>query len=221
MSASLKLLAQQLDLSVSTVARALREDVAIKAETRARVAEAARELGYRPSHAARALVSGRSRVVGLHLVGLHAFYVQMALRLERLIAADGYSTVLSTASTPPAAWISDGDICIGGLADELERALGGRPVGAIAEHPRADFVAVDLAEPTRPAVAPLAASGCVSIARVGPSFRDEPRVAAYRAAVAEAGLEPIFIDTVDVTRASARAALVEHALTRGAPDAVL
>lgn len=64
---TLKELAARLDLSIPTVSRALagHEQVALK--TRQRVAEAARDLGYVPNTAARALVSGRSGFVGLVL----------------------------------------------------------------------------------------------------------------------------------------------------------
>ncbi len=57
---TLKDLAARLDLSVATVSRALSGHERIALRTRERVAEAARELGYAPNRAARALVSGRS-----------------------------------------------------------------------------------------------------------------------------------------------------------------
>lgn len=48
-----------------TVSRALRGDPRVKAETRDRVVEAARRLGYRPDLAARALKQGRSGLIGV------------------------------------------------------------------------------------------------------------------------------------------------------------
>jgi len=64
---TLKQLAKELDVSITTVSRALagREEVALK--TRQRVAEAAKAHGYTPNRAARALVSGRSGFVGFVL----------------------------------------------------------------------------------------------------------------------------------------------------------
>lgn len=56
-------LAARLALNGSTVSRALRGDPRISAETRARVEEAAREAGYRPNLAARALAEGKTRNV--------------------------------------------------------------------------------------------------------------------------------------------------------------
>jgi LacI family transcriptional regulator len=64
---TLKDLAARLDISVATVSRALAGNDRIAAATRERVAEAAREIGYVPNRAARALVSGRSGFVGLVL----------------------------------------------------------------------------------------------------------------------------------------------------------
>ena len=64
---TLKELAERLDVSITTVSRALSGDPAIALKTRERVAEAARTYGYVPNTAARTLVSGRSGFVGLVL----------------------------------------------------------------------------------------------------------------------------------------------------------
>jgi len=62
---TLKQLAEELDLSVATVSRALGgyQDIALK--TRERVAAKARDLGYVPNNAGRMLVSGATRTVCL------------------------------------------------------------------------------------------------------------------------------------------------------------
>jgi LacI family transcriptional regulator len=64
---TLKELAEKLDISVATASRALAGHSRIAKATRERVAEAAREYGYVPNTAARALVSGRSGFAGLVL----------------------------------------------------------------------------------------------------------------------------------------------------------
>lgn len=64
---TLKDLAAKLDISVATASRALAGHDRIALKTRERVAEAAREIGYVPNRAARALVSGRSGFAGLAL----------------------------------------------------------------------------------------------------------------------------------------------------------
>jgi LacI family transcriptional regulator len=67
MSASLKSIAQQTNLSVRTVAYILNTDRAklFRPETRQRVVAAAAELGYRPNSAAKAMRTGRIDAVGL------------------------------------------------------------------------------------------------------------------------------------------------------------
>jgi DNA-binding LacI/PurR family transcriptional regulator len=52
-------------VSHQTVSRVLNESAHVSPETRARVLEAMRMLGYRPSSIARALVTGRSKTVGV------------------------------------------------------------------------------------------------------------------------------------------------------------
>lgn len=63
-SVSLKVLAAHLDLTVSTVSRALNDYADISPKTRARVKRAADELGYRPNQTARRLSLGSPETVG-------------------------------------------------------------------------------------------------------------------------------------------------------------
>lgn len=64
---TLKELATRLDVSITTVSRALAGHEQIALKTRQRVVEAARAYGYVPNTAARTLVSGRSGFVGFVL----------------------------------------------------------------------------------------------------------------------------------------------------------
>jgi len=68
---SLRDLARHLDLSPTTVSRALNGYPEVNATTRARVAELAAELGYRPNNRARSLATGRAMAVG-HVVPVAA-----------------------------------------------------------------------------------------------------------------------------------------------------
>jgi LacI family transcriptional regulator len=58
-------LARECGVSVATVSRALNGQPQVSVDTRRQIQEAARRIGYRPSHSARALVRGRSDAVGL------------------------------------------------------------------------------------------------------------------------------------------------------------
>lgn len=99
---TLKQLAEELDLSVATVSRALGgyEDIALK--TRERVAAKAREIGYVPNSAGRMLVSGRSGFVGLVIPAsgpafLDSFIGQFVLGLGEGLAAEGCDLFMSIA----------------------------------------------------------------------------------------------------------------------------
>ncbi len=61
----LKDLARELNVSITTVSRALNGFSDVNEETRARVVEAAERLGYRANMNARRLVTGRSHTIGL------------------------------------------------------------------------------------------------------------------------------------------------------------
>ena len=63
--ATLHSVAAAAGVSHQTVSRVLNGMPKVSAATRARVLDAVRELGYRPNSAARALVTGRSRTLGV------------------------------------------------------------------------------------------------------------------------------------------------------------
>jgi LacI family transcriptional regulator len=102
---TLKELASRLDVSITTVSRALAGDPAIAAGTRQRVAEAAREYGYVPNTAARALVSGRSNFVGLVLPIrgpnlVDSFLGEFITGLGEGVVSRGCDLMLATAAEP-------------------------------------------------------------------------------------------------------------------------
>jgi LacI family transcriptional regulator len=97
---TLKDLAASLGVSVATVSRALAGSNRIAESTKMRVAEAARESGYVPNRAARALVSGRSDFAGLVLPirghGLEdAFLGELVSGLGTGLAAHGIDLFLA------------------------------------------------------------------------------------------------------------------------------
>lgn len=63
--ATIKDIAKHLTISVSTVSRALNDDKNIRSETRQRVLEAAKELGYQPNPIATNLKFGKTNTVGV------------------------------------------------------------------------------------------------------------------------------------------------------------
>jgi len=57
--------AREAGVSYQTVSRVLNDSPRLRPETRARVLEVIEQLGYRPNQAARALVTSKSRVIGV------------------------------------------------------------------------------------------------------------------------------------------------------------
>jgi LacI family transcriptional regulator len=98
----MKDIARELGVSVVTVSKALRNHDDISEETRARVLQRMRDLNYRPNLAARALVTGRSFIVGFVVPGLlHSFFGEIAKGLTNVFRKKGYGLVMSTSEEDP------------------------------------------------------------------------------------------------------------------------
>jgi LacI family transcriptional regulator len=99
---TIKDIAENLGVAASTVGRALSQDSRISAATRARVAQAAQDLGYVAHSAARQMRSQRSLLVGLVIPDvLNAFYSTAAQAISRSFDEAGYQTVLSISEDKP------------------------------------------------------------------------------------------------------------------------
>src|SRR5919202_597953 len=102
MAVTMKDIAEDLNLSVVTISKVLRDHPDISAETRDRVLKRMKEVNYRPNLAARALVTGRSYAIGLVVPDLvHPFYGQVAKALSSVLRTKGYSLVLSSSEDDP------------------------------------------------------------------------------------------------------------------------
>jgi LacI family transcriptional regulator len=87
-------------VSQPTVSRALRNNPKVSEETRQRVRDAAKALGYVPSETGRALSSGRTRRIGLLLTDLdNQFYPHVIAPMHRELERLGYQLVLQTESS--------------------------------------------------------------------------------------------------------------------------
>jgi len=89
-------------VGIATVSRALNGDPEIAATTRARVLSACRDLGYKPSSAARSLKRGRSESVGVAILSRHApvilnpYYAEVLGGVEMALEAADYHLLLSS-----------------------------------------------------------------------------------------------------------------------------
>ena len=98
----MKDIARDLDVSVITVSKALRNHADISSQTKARVLKRAQELNYRPNLAARALVTGRTKMMGLIVPDLvHSFFAEVARGLSRVLHKSGYSVLISASDESP------------------------------------------------------------------------------------------------------------------------
>ncbi len=222
MHLTMQQLAEQLDLSIGTVSRALAGDTAIAAATRARVAEAAKRLGYQPNTFARALTTGRTRIIGIHLANYSSFFVEMALRLERVVSADGYMPVVHAFSARIAAWRPDGEIVLG--EDMPPETTPGMPRVGSGAHPAHDYVSVSFLDATAEGVRHLVKTGCRRIAALvdlRPIPEPSERERGYSLAMEEAGLEPMALVLGGPTRADGRAAILGFCKRAKPPDAVI
>ena len=79
-------------LSQSTVSRTFRSSDLVTAETKARVMEAAEQLGYHPHALARSLITGKSRIIGVVVTSDYKeFYGNMLAELSQLLQPLNYN----------------------------------------------------------------------------------------------------------------------------------
>lgn len=90
--------ARRAGVSQSAVSRVFTPGASASARTVAKVRKAAEELGYRPNVLARAMVSGKSRIIGLVVAYLDNQFYPVALeRLSNALQAQGYHILIFTA----------------------------------------------------------------------------------------------------------------------------
>ncbi len=83
----------------ATVSRALNNPAKVSAEKRAKIESAMRELGYVRNHAARALRSQRSHMIGVLIPTLdYAIYARLVGAASECLSAAGISTLIATFS---------------------------------------------------------------------------------------------------------------------------
>lgn len=98
----MKDIAAELNVSVVTVSKVLRNHSDISAATRERVLQRMKELDYRPNLAARTLVTGRTFMVGLVVPDLvNPFFGEIARTLSQTIRPKGYNLVIASSESDP------------------------------------------------------------------------------------------------------------------------
>ena len=214
MPARLKDIATDLNLSVVTISKVLRDHPDIGPETRERVLKRMKEVNYRPNLAARALVTGRTYAIGLIVPDLvHPFFGQIAKALSNVLRGKGYSLVLSSSEDDPELEQQEIDQLLARRVDVLVVASAQRDFESfrrMAEQKTpfvlidrkfeglpAHFVGVDDVEVGRIATQHLIDVGCGRIAHIGgPDVSTAAgRLRGYREVLKSAGIKerPEFI----------------------------
>lgn len=100
--ASIKDIARIARVSHSTVSRALRGSPLISEETTARIRKIAEETGYRPSFAARSLVTSRTATIGVVVTSIaDPFAAEVVLGIEDAANDHDYSVLLANSNAQP------------------------------------------------------------------------------------------------------------------------
>lgn len=224
-------IAQATGVSVNTVSRALTGKHDIHAETKNRIIDAAKKLGYTPNFMARSLVQGRTRTVGLLVTDCtNPFYATLIREVERFAAANSYGLLLATSNEDPVAEAAALQLLterrVDGLllspvsveAPHLRPMLTGRlPTVLLARRPkgyRGAFVGTDNEEAARLAVRHLVELGHRRIAYITRSEKvasGVDRLAGYRKEIERAGLtyDPSLVLTASQTPDGGRAVVPE------------
>lgn len=236
---TLKDIAQRAGVSATVVSQVLRgaQSPMVSENTRNRVIEIARELGYRPNRHAQALVGGKTYTVALWKHDLHsAFHAWVLHQLTLSASNDGYEVIVCNFAS---------------VQEDIHRMLATGVDGVVAhecvEHVKlllrsyedrrlplvsmgvfyvseCDHVGIDLYTPAREAVKHLYDVGCRRIAYVldDPSrAQGEPRYEAYTSVMQEAGLPAEYLPLHGASRAEVRRLVKEYIQEHGVPDGLL
>lgn len=89
-------IARRMNVSITTVSKALRGEPGIGAQTARRVRDVARQMGYRPNVFAQGLKTARRTAVGVLITSdiTNPWYAQLVSRLEAAFASHGYTIML-------------------------------------------------------------------------------------------------------------------------------
>jgi LacI family transcriptional regulator len=208
MASRMKDIARDLNVSVITVSKVLRNHPDISEETRNRVLKRMKEVNYRPNLAARALVTGKTYSIGLIVPDLvHPFFAELAKGISRALRERGYGLVISSSEEQPeleqreieqmlARSVDAMIIASTQLTVESFRQIEERRVPYVLLDRRfaglpANFVGIDDEQAGILATEHLIAAGCRRIAHIrGPEVSTSiGRLTGYRCALMRGGLD--------------------------------
>lgn len=237
--------AKEAGLSVQAVSHVLsgNESVRIPEATRIRVREAAAKVGYVPNRLARAMKTGKTKVIALWIAldRLPITYLRFMQGFSARAKVDGYSLMIIAVDrdlayrgvgSTPEYWPVDGVIAIdAGKALKVFREdpqNDATPVVVLAfeQYQNGDAVAWDVMGGVKDVVQRSIAAGKKRIVHLSPQwilddYPREQRRRGYTEAMEEAGLEPIIIPVPAESSDSAELAMSEYLKSNPAPECVI
>ncbi len=200
--------AKRARVSIATVSRVVNRIATVDEELAKRVWKAVDEVGYVPNSQARALVSGRSHILGLIVSEItNPFFPELVQEFENLAVAQGYEVMIGSTSYDPARTASlirrmqqrnvDGvAVMTFGIEEELVQKLVEHEsplvfVDAGPDRPNIRVLKVNYGEGIREAVQHLAALGHRQIAFISGPLRMRTAITrrdVFRKSMAEVGL---------------------------------
>jgi len=207
---TMKRIAGELGVSITTVSKVLNNREDIGHATRARVLAKVAELGYQPNAVARSLTLRRTHTLGVVIPDLmHSFFVEIVAGLETVASARGYGLLLCSSNEDPVKERAEIDLLrqrqvdgiilasvnASGNTDLLQR-LGPLGIGLVMidrdDHPivKCDRVLTDDAEVGRLAATHLVEQGRTAIAHImgPPIVHAKRRAEGYKAALKALGV---------------------------------
>ena len=241
---TMKRIAGELGVSITTVSKVLNNREDIGHATRARVLAKVAELGYQPNAVARSLTLRRTNTLGVVIPDLmHSFFVEIVAGLETIASPRGYGLLLCSSNEDPAKERAEIDMLrqrqVDGIVLASVNATGNtdllqrlRPLGiGLVMIDRDDHLAVkcdrvvtDDVKVGTLATSHLIEQGRTAIAHImGPSIAHAKRRAdGYRAALKEHGVRarPEWIVRGGFMEADGRRAMEQLLAARPRVDAV-
>jgi LacI family transcriptional regulator, galactose operon repressor len=207
MTVTMQDIARDLDVSVVTVSKVLRNKGKISAATRKRVLERAKKLNYQTNWIARSLVTRHTFTIGLLLPDFtHPFFAEIAKAVADTVRRHGYHVIISYFEENPELEKNEAESLLSRQVDGLilasaqsaagafERILRRKTPFVLIDRPiagvRASFVGADNEEIGQLATTHLVERGCHLIAHLrGPGIGIAAgRMEGYRRALAKHGL---------------------------------
>jgi LacI family transcriptional regulator len=89
-------IARKLNISIATVSRALKDDPVVSKKTKKKIADLAKEMGYRSNHFARNLRSQRTNTIGVIIPMLNSYFQSTVVAgIESVANSEGYNLIIS------------------------------------------------------------------------------------------------------------------------------